>query len=61
MSTIDSENDSKPAPEAAQPKAGRKPDMKAKPAKKAGRAKKPLGSEPGKGKVMLPLPSEFAV
>jgi len=40
MSTIDSENAGKPAPEAVQPKAGRKPTKKTKPAKKAGRAKK---------------------
>ena len=41
MSTIDSENAGKPAPEAVQPKAGRKPAKTAKPAKKGGRGKKP--------------------
>ena len=37
---IDSESISKPAPETAKPKGGRKAGKKAKPAKKAGRAKK---------------------
>jgi hypothetical protein len=36
MSTIDSENAGKPALEAVQPKAGRKPAKTAKPAKKGG-------------------------
>jgi hypothetical protein len=40
MSTIDSENAGKPAPEAVQPKAGRKHAKTAKPAKKGGRGKK---------------------
>jgi hypothetical protein len=42
---IDSENTSKPAPEAAKPKGARKRTKKAKPAKKVGRAKtsKPMG------------------
>jgi hypothetical protein len=40
MSTIDSENNGKPTPDAAQTKVGRKPAKTAKPAKKAGRAKK---------------------
>jgi hypothetical protein len=39
MSTIDSENNGKPTPEAAQTKVGRKPAKKTKPAKKAARAK----------------------
>jgi hypothetical protein len=43
MSTIDSENAGKPAPEAVQPKTGRKPAKTAKPAKKAGRSKKAAG------------------
>ena len=37
---IDSENISKPAPDAAKPKGAHKPAKKAKPAKKGGRAKK---------------------
>ena len=37
---IDSENTSKPAPEAAKPKGARKPARKAKPAKNTARAKK---------------------
>jgi Protein of unknown function (DUF3489) len=41
MSTIDSENNSKPVSEAAQPKVGRKLAKKTKPAKKAGRGKAP--------------------
>ena len=40
---IDSENMSKPAPEAAKPKGARRAGKKAKPAKKAGRAKKAAG------------------
>ena len=40
MSTIDSENTSKPESEAAAPKGGRKTAKRAKPTKKAGRAKK---------------------
>jgi len=40
MSTIDSENTSKPTPEAARTKVGRKPAKKTKPAKKASRGKK---------------------
>jgi hypothetical protein len=40
MSTIDSENNGKPTPEAAQANVGRKPAKKTKPAKKAARAKK---------------------
>jgi hypothetical protein len=38
---IDSENTSKPAPDAGKPKGARKAGKKAKPTKKAGRAKKP--------------------
>jgi hypothetical protein len=40
---IDSENNSKPAPDTTKPKGARKPVKKAKPAKKAGRAKKAAG------------------
>lgn len=40
---IDSENTSKPAPDAAKPKGTHKPVKKAKRAKKAGRAKKAAG------------------
>jgi hypothetical protein len=40
LSTIDSENNSKPAPEDAELKVGRKPAKKAKSLKKAARAKK---------------------
>ena len=43
MSTIDSENSIKPAPEAAQPKVRRKPAKKAKAAKKSPQAKKATG------------------
>jgi Protein of unknown function (DUF3489) len=43
MNTIDSENNAKPAPEAAQSKGKRKAAKKAKPAKKAGQAKKAAG------------------
>lgn len=43
MNTIDSENNAKPAPEAAKPKGGSKPAKKAKLAKKAVRAKKAAG------------------
>jgi hypothetical protein len=44
---IDSENNGKPAPDTAKPKGARKAEN-AKPAKKAGGAEKPLGSELGK-------------
>jgi Protein of unknown function (DUF3489) len=40
---IDSENNSKPAPEAAKPKGARKHTKKAKPSKKAGHPKKASG------------------
>jgi len=43
MSTIDSENISKPTPDAAKPKVRRKPAKRAKPAKKAAPAKKATG------------------
>ena len=46
MSTIDSENNSKPEPEAAQPKGGTKRAKKAKAAKKAGRTKKAAAKPP---------------
>jgi Protein of unknown function (DUF3489) len=45
MSTIDSENSSKPAREAAQPKIGRKPAQKAKATKKARHPKKAAGKK----------------
>jgi hypothetical protein len=41
MNTIDTENNSKPVPDAPKPKGGRKPAKKAKAAKKTPRTKKP--------------------
>ena len=46
---IDSENISKPAPDAGKPKGTRKPTQKAEPAKKASRAKKPAGKPKADG------------
>ena len=47
MSTIDSKNNGKPAPEALQGKGERKSAKKAKPAKKTGRAKKAAAKAKG--------------
>ena len=59
MNIIDSENPSRPEPEAATPKAGRKPSKKTKPAKKAGRAKKaatkPKAGRPNKKAEVIAL------
>jgi hypothetical protein len=49
MSTIDSENISKPTPDAAKPKVRRKPAKRAKPAKKAVPAKKATGKPKSDG------------
>jgi len=50
MSTIDSENISKPTPDAAKPKVRRKPAKKAKAAKKAKLAKKAAPAKKATGK-----------